>query len=400
MDVLALTRSLVAIDSQNPGVGEVAIAAHVLEVARAAGLDARIVEPTPGRPNVLVEVDAGPGPTLALGGHLDTKPVGDARSQWRTDPLELVVDGPRAYGLGSSDMKGAVAAMLVAATRWAATAERGRLRLVLTADEEAGSIHGAEALVAQGAVAADALVLGEPSGVREPWEAIFVASRGIACFEVVVTSQQGHSALADLLPTSATVAAARVVTALAELTPRHVSDARLPASPSVNAGARIHGGVFFGVHPGEATVEAEVRTVPGMRQDELEEDLRAAIGAAVPDDVHWELRWRSDKLGWMPPSIAAPEHPVVDAIAATCEAVLGRRPPLAVYPGGTDATAFTHGAGIATVASVGPGWLTRAHGPNEFVPVADLGLAVDLYEGLAHRFCGSSAGGPGREERS
>src|SRR5690606_5286112 len=68
------------------------------------------------RPNLVLHVPGrGDGPTLMLNGHLDTKPIGDARDLWRTDPLEPVVVDGLLYGLGTSDMKAAVAAMLYAA---------------------------------------------------------------------------------------------------------------------------------------------------------------------------------------------------------------------------------------------------------------------------------------------
>ncbi len=387
MDVLDLTAELVAIDSQNPGVGEAQIAIRVQEIAAELGFPARVFEARAGRPNVLIEVDAGPGPSLALCGHLDTKPIGDAASAWSTDPLTLTVDGDLAYGLGSSDMKGPVAAMLLGARRWADRADaRGRLLVVLTADEEAGSVWGAEALAAAGAVEADAMVIGEPSGLREPWEAIFVGSRGICCFEVVIRGRQGHSGLSELLPSSATVAAARVIDALAALCPSHPVRHGYHAEPTVNPAVLLSGGTFFGVHPGEAVVGCEVRTVDGMERDTLEVELRAAVDAAVPDDLRWELRFRDDRLGWMPPSAATPEHPVVAAAQEACEAVLGRRLPLAAYPGGTDATAFTRTASLACIASLGPGFITCAHGADEHVPVADLRLAVDLYAILAGRY--------------
>jgi succinyl-diaminopimelate desuccinylase len=387
VDVLDLTAALVAIDSQNPGTGEAAIAAHVVDVTRKLGFEPRVVEAAPGRPNVLVEIDAGPGPALALCGHLDTKPIGDAAAQWETDPLALTVEGDLAYGLGSSDMKGPVAAMILAADRWAREARQGRLVLALTADEEAGSVCGAEALVAAGEIRADAMVIAEPSGIVEPWEAVFLASRGIACFEVTITSKQGHSALSPHLPTSATVAAAKLVIALAEFIPSHPEGHGYVAHPTVNPAVRVEGGVFYGVHPGEAVVASEVRTVPGMDRDVLEQELRALVAGALPPDVDWSLRPEPGRLGWMAPSIAEPRHPVVTAALDACEQVLGRRPPLAAYPGGTDATAFTHGAGIPCIASLGPGWLTCAHGPNEHIGVADLRAAVDLYADLAQRFC-------------
>src|SRR5262245_51898827 len=91
--VLELTTELVAIDSQNPGVGEKRLAGFVADYAHERGLPARVVETAPGRCNVLITVDAGAGPHLALSGHLDTKPIGEALGEWRTPPLELTVDG-------------------------------------------------------------------------------------------------------------------------------------------------------------------------------------------------------------------------------------------------------------------------------------------------------------------
>lgn len=386
--VLELTAELVAIDSQNPGVGESRIAGFITSYAEERGLTARIVETARGRCNVLITIDAGPGPHLALSGHLDTKPIGDARGAWRTPPLELVVDGDLAYGLGSSDMKGAVAAMLRAAESWARTARHGRLSLILTADEEAGSDHGAKALAHRGLIDADAIVIGEPSGIREPWEALYTISRGICCFEVVIEGQQGHSGLSDALPTSATVAAARAATALAGFRPTVPRPPSVPCEPTVNAGVHISGGVFYGVHPGHATVATDIRLVPGMEHADLDRELRALLTAALPSDVTWSIRYADGSLGWMEPAQIAADHPVVAAAQAASRKTLGRELPLAAYPGGTDATHFTNIGGTPSVAALGPGWLSVAHGPNECVGVSQLAQAEELYTCLAHTYLG------------
>lgn len=392
--VLELATELVAIDSQNPGVGEARIAAYVADYATGHGLSARVIETAPGRHNVLITADAGPGGRhLALSGHLDTKPIGDAISAWRTPPLELTVDGPLAYGLGSSDMKGSVAAMLHATRRWAETATTGRLSLVLTADEEAGSDHGAKALSERGLVNADAMVIGEPSGVSDPWEAMYVISRGICCFEVIMTSTQGHSGLSERLPTSATVAAARATMALHEFRPTVTAPSDIDCAPTVNAGVLTSGGVFYGVHPGTAIVGCDIRLVPGIDRTVLHNELHALLTDALPADVRFDINYLPDSLGWMPPVELTASHPVVEAAQVACADVLGRRLPLAAYPGGTDATHFTRIAGIPTVAALGPGWLSVAHGPNECVGVDQLDEAIRLYERLAENFCGTPAEG-------
>src|SRR5690606_7260647 len=102
-----------------------------------------------------------------------------------------------AFGLGSTDMKGAVAAMMIALDQFASTARAtGRVSLVLTADEEQGSDAGAQSLSRSSLMpAVDALLIGEPSGIDEPWESLFLVSRGICCFEIEIETTQGHSGL-------------------------------------------------------------------------------------------------------------------------------------------------------------------------------------------------------------
>jgi succinyl-diaminopimelate desuccinylase len=382
-----LLETLVAIDSQNPGTGEAEIARYVDELARSLDFDSRIVDTAPGRSNVLVTVDAGGPKVLAFSGHLDTKPVGDAKSKWDTPPLELHVRDGLAYGLGTSDMKGAIACMLVAAKRWTQSASSGRLVLVFTADEEAGSEYGAKALCEHGLVEADAMIIGEPSGISEPWEAIFLVSRGICCFDVVIEGTQGHSGLSERLPTSATVAAAKAVLALHDdLKPSFEPHPDYDYQPTINAGVRLEGGVFYAVHPGKATVSCDIRLVPGMQVDQLDREIRTTLANALPKDVDWGLRYRQNQLGWMEPVAIDPNHELVAAAQAGCEEALDRRLPYAAYPGGTDATAFISMAGIPTIASLGPGWLSVAHGPNEYVGLDQLEQAAVLYEALARQF--------------
>ncbi|MBA2319010.1 MAG: M20/M25/M40 family metallo-hydrolase [Euzebyales bacterium] len=133
---------MVAIDCQNPDPGEAEIARFVDDLAYSLGYETQRFEVRPKRTNLIVTVDAGP---VRRPRHLDTKPVGYALHERRTPPRELTIDGDVGYGLGTSDMKGAIAAMVAASQPWAATAERRRPCLVLTADEEAGSEFGARA---------------------------------------------------------------------------------------------------------------------------------------------------------------------------------------------------------------------------------------------------------------
>ena len=196
--MVEVTERLVAAPTPNPPGDERAAADVVTETCAELGLPApRVLAADPTRPNLVVDLDFGPGGRhLALSGHLDTKPVGDAT--WSSDPFVPRVDDGHLYGLGACDMKGAVAAMLLAAAELAIDGPAaGRLSLLFTADEEHGSEYGSRYLAECGAVQADAIVIGEPGGIDGDWDQLQTISRGIANFSIDVFGDQGHSSLSD-----------------------------------------------------------------------------------------------------------------------------------------------------------------------------------------------------------
>lgn len=155
-DVVEMARALIRIPSPNPGGDERAVAGALTELAADAGLPApTVLERSSTRPNLLFTLDFGPGGRhLVLCGHMDTKPIGDAA--WSVDPLGAEISGDRLYGLGSADMKGALAAMVLAARNLArgGALRSGRLSLLFTADEEDGAHHGAQYLAGRAGTSA------------------------------------------------------------------------------------------------------------------------------------------------------------------------------------------------------------------------------------------------------
>ncbi|MEU6038049.1 M20/M25/M40 family metallo-hydrolase [Actinomadura sp. NPDC047616] len=396
-DVVALARELIRVPSPNPPGGEGGVAERVTELAAEHGLPApRVLARDPRRPNLLFTLDFGPGGRhLALCGHMDTKPVGDA--VWSVDPLGADLDGDRLYGLGSADMKGALAAMIVAAGRLVrdGAPAAGRLSLLFTADEEDGARYGAqylaEALQGDGGHApADAVLIGEPGGLESDYDLLHLGSRGIARLRVTAYARQGHSSLSGRAGTrNAGVDAAHAALALAErLT--------LPSPPdphgiqgwttTVNTGLAFRGGVGYGVLPGQMGVDTEVRLLPGMERDDVRGPIEA-LAADVAERTGADLRVEFDEQGFLPGTVADPSGPLPAAVREAARAVLGHVPPDAMFPGTTDASFLQPAWNVPVLPAFGPGLLRRAHAADEWVSVTALRQAVDLYAGIAAAFC-------------
>jgi len=392
--ILGLACDLIAAPSPNLPGDETAPAAVVHEAIASLGLGpSRVVAMEPHRPNLLITIDSGrPGPRLGICGHLDTKPVGEAANEWKTDPFTPVVDGDRLYGLGSTDMKGAVAAMVFAAAAVAAGGgpPAGSLTLILTADEEYGSAKGAEYLVKQRALDLDAIVLGEPCGVHEEWDAIRIVSRGISCFKISVHGTQMHSSISDQIESvNAVEAMARILARLrSELALTYSEHPLCHEGPTVNIGVKAQGGVGFGVLPGFAEFWSDIRTIPGMTQVQLGKDVEAALQRLHHEALGATMSMEfADHLAWIAPTEVPVDHLVVRACQTAAATVLGSSPPLAGFPGASDAWPFQGIGGIPTIAAFGPGLLPLAHGPNEWVSTQSVLQAAQMYALLALDFC-------------
>ncbi len=385
-ELLRFVGNLVATPSPNlPGDERAVVAVILAELDRLGLAGAEIAAKEPHRPNVIFRLPGQqPGPVLMLCGHSDTKPVGEA-TQWRTDPFQPVIRDGKLFGLGSTDMKGAVAAMVyaTAALKHCQTSLVGDVLLVINADEERSMRFGSEFLSTEYGLRADVALLGEPSGIDGPeFEFLHLLSRGISCFKIRVHGTQMHSSLTDRLPSiNANVQLAEVLARMdRELQLTFIPHA-LCSAPTVNLGVRIEGGVGYGVCPGLAEFQSDIRTLPGMTRQQLQTDLERCLGAIRRDnpDLRVELEFEQSPLDWTPPTEVSAEHPLVAALLAAADQVLGWRPKLSAFPGGTDASKFQGVAGIPTIPSFGPGWLNLAHGPNECVSVEAIVQAAKMY---------------------
>jgi acetylornithine deacetylase/succinyl-diaminopimelate desuccinylase-like protein len=384
--IIDFTSELIATPSQTPPGDESAIAEFVKARMDQLGLhDVRTAGPSPNRPSVLWRSGGRrPGPRIALNGHIDTKPIGDP-THWRTDPLiATIVDGEM-YGLGSSDMKAAVAAMVYAAAAFERLhpEHSGELGLLLTADEEGGMGKGAHFLLDSGLVDFDAVIIGEPAGIRTSWETLDVVSRGFTALKVMVGGTQMHSSLTDVMPSR------NASELLAGVLSRFRSDFTLPYEPhpfcpqgvTVNPGVTLKGGVYYGVCPGRAEFGIDIRIPPGVEKADVQAAMNRFVDSMRSADPDLEIDWAFEDppLDWIPPTEISTGHMLVEAARAASLAVLGHEPPFGAFPGGTEAAVYHGRGGIPSLPALGPGYLPVCHGPNEHVGVESIVEAAKIY---------------------
>lgn len=389
-EILAFTCELIRTPSVNPPGDEAPISKVILEKLRILGVTQRqIVGALDERPNVLAHVQGTePGRTMMLSGHIDTKPPGNL-DDWKTDPHEPVIVGDQLVGLGSGDMKGAIAGMIYAAGALANLGHfSGRLALALTADEENGSVYGSKWLASQGLIEADVCVIGEPGGVQREWESLHLVSRGVALFRVVVLGTQMHSSISDQLPAvNATLKMAALALKMQKELRSYLTFDEHPFckhGPTINVGVMASAGVTYGVFPGRAEFASDIRTLPGMTEEQIQLDIQRFLDDAMAQDP--ELRATLEWNRMMAATEIDSSNDVIQVLQSTSAMVLGRAPTLDAFPGATDAAYIQTAAGVPCVASFGPGFLPRAHSPNESMHKDGPAQAAMIYALSALRY--------------
>ena len=385
--LVQFTKALVSTPSPNPPGDERAVVEVVLAELSRLGIDQEIevVGMHADRPNIIVRVRGNSaGPTVMLCGHSDTKPIGD-QSKWNTDPMTPEIRDGKMYGLGATDMKGAVAASVYALAALHQNRSRlcGDVLLVVNADEERTMEFGSGFLAREYGIKADIALLGEPCGIDGPeFEFLHVVSRGISCFRIRVHGTQMHSSLTDRLPSiNANVCMSEVILHLKNNLRLTYTPHSLCPAPTINLAVRVNGGVGYGVCPGVAEFECDIRTLPGMTLEQLRADIESCLDCyrQANEGIKIVLEFEESPMDWFPPTEVPQDHAMINAILDAAESELGFRPTLSAFPGGSDAKNFQGVAGIPTIPSFGPGWLPLAHGPNECVGVNSLISAAKIY---------------------
>lgn len=402
-ELLQTLAALVAFPTPSPpGRNTAAAQAYVAGRLEAAGCGVTTFEVHPGDPDVVgVRPGTGGGRSLLLNGHVDVAEVGDDAA-WCRPPFRLTLERDRAYGRGAADMKGGLAAGLLALDALGACGIRlrGAVTFESVIGEEQGEAGTAEAC-ARG-YRGDLAVVLDSSGLRAQGQG------GVVTGWIVIQSPETHHdglrarmihAGGGLRGASAVEKMCRVIAALGDLERHWAVTWQYPGFPpgttTINP-AVIEGGRHPAFIADRCALWITVHFYPDRTWQDVAAEVEAFVRRAAAADPWLALhppsfRWggRSmlvDRGEVFPPVPLDADHPGIRTLLHAHAAVAGAPPAV-----GMSATVSDGGwlaeAGMPTVI-YGPGRLEQAHAVDEWVDVRDVLTVARVVARTALRWCG------------
>jgi len=379
-ECVQLLQRMVQTPSVNPPGGELRCGELVAAALREGGLEARIIPLADDRCNVVTRLPgAGRAPALLFNGHLDTVPPGDR--QWERDPFSGEIEGDRLHGLGASDMKSGVAAMVLAAVALHRSGIRlkGDLVVAATAGEESDSIGARAFMDSADFEGIGAAVITEPTSLD-----VHIAEKGALWLELMVRGRTSHGSRPDL-GLNAVVHAHVLLQRVLAYRFRHRPHPLLSAPTlSVNT---ISGGVKTNVVPDSCAITVDMRTLPGQEHQNIVEDYEAMI-----EETAREVEGFSASvtvLNDRPPVETDAGDPLVAAAQAAVKSVLGRDIKIGGITAYTDASVFVDRRIPQII--LGPGNMAEAHRPNEGASVSQFLEGIEVLAVLAREYLGEAS---------
>lgn len=371
----SLLSDLVSINSVNPDLvpgspGEAEIAAYISGWLADAGLEVHTHAFAPQRPSVVaIARGTGGGKTLLLNGHIDT--VGFAGMP---DALHPVIRDGKLYGRGAYDMKGGLAACMLAIAAAHNLNLRGDVILTAVADEEfagQGTMEVVKHYHADGAIVAEFTHL----------QAI-IAHKGFYWLEVATQGVAAHGSRPDL-GVDAIAMMGRFLAKLESLQHELLSRPPHPllAHASLHA-ALIQGGHELSTYPERCLLSLECRTLPGETPAQVVAELQALLDQLAQDDPNFHASLQPGIF--RPPLETPPDASIVQAVQHAGERVLSRPLELAGVAYWTDAATLWQ-AGIPSLL-LGPSG-AGAHALEEWVDLDSVAQCAEIYLQTVKEFC-------------
>ncbi len=407
-ELVALTQALVRMPTVNPpGDAYTECCELIGDRLRVPGFAVRYLRAEGGvgdsarypRTNVVCRIEGSrPGPCVHFNGHIDVVAAGEG---WSVDPFAGELRDGRVYGRGACDMKGGLAAAIIAVEALLAEWRDfpGALEVSGTVDEETGGYAGVAWLAERGYFSrprVDYVIIPEPLNK----DCVCLGHRGVWWAEIEIKGRTAHGSMPFLGVSAIRGAAAFLAKVERDLQPR--LNQRRTAMPVIPDEARlstvnvnsIHGGQAEGHDGFPAALVADSCRIVVDRRFLIEETLDqvrdeiADLLAAVRRE-HPGLRCDLRDLWAVEPTMTDPKSPLVRALGRGVEDVLGRPPKHVASPGTYDQKHVQRVGQLQDCVAYGPGILDLAHQPDEYVGIDDMvqsakvmaAAAVDLLSG-------------------
>jgi len=406
-DLTALTQDLIRIPTVNPpGDAYAPCCDYLSNRLRKSGFEIETVRAEGARgdsdqyprTNVIARYEFGrPGPCVHFNSHIDVVAAGEG---WSRDPFAAELEQGRIYGRGACDMKGGLAASIIAAECLIAEAPDlpGAIEISGTVDEESGGYAGVAWLAERGYFSkprVDHVIIPEPLNKN----CVCLGHRGVWWAEVEIKGRVAHGSMPFLGVSAIRGMASFLARVENELYPNlNQRRTRMPVIPD---GARHSTLNFNSLHGGlpeesskwdrlpSAMVADSCRVVIDRRylieesKEEVEKEIRELldkVGQDVPG-TSYDIR----ELFSVPPTMTDPDRPVVQALSAEIENVLGEPAAHVASPGTYDQKHVVRVGHLKDCVAYGPGILELAHQPDEYVDVVDMVQSAKVMAAATHR---------------
>lgn len=315
------------------------------------------------------------GPVFCFAGHTDVVPSGP-EDAWQTPPFEATEKAGYLHGRGAADMKGSLAAMMVATRRFVADHpnHKGSIAYLITSDEEGPFINGTtrviDTLEARNEKITWCLV-GEPSSTEQVGDIVKNGRRGSLTGDLTIKGVQGHVAYPHLAKNPVHDGAP----ALAELSQTHWDNGNASFPPTSFQISNIHAGTGAGnVIPGTCQVCFNFRFSTEVTDKQLIERVTTILDKHGLD---YDIKWTFNGQPFL-----TDKGDLVEATQYAIEKATGYETKLSTA-GGTSDGRFIAPTG-AQVIELGPVNAT-IHKIDECVKMRDLDTLADIYYGILVR---------------
>lgn len=363
-ETVELLRELIMTPS--PSREEKAVAELIARKLRAFGFTEVVVDELD---NVVCAIKGnGGGPTMVYNGHIDVVPLGDL-SLWPVDPTKAPIVDNKVFGRGACDMKGSVAAMMMAADAVvkAGIGLKGNLILTMVSREEETQEEGTIYVMEKHGIKADIALIGEATNLE-----ICLGSRARITIDVSVKGRAAHAANATR-GINAIVKMNKMIDAIGRM--------KLPTHEILGPTTQTITNITcepgqLNMVPSLCSILIDRRISPGDSLEKVKAEFKSVIDELKADDPDFDAVAEPGRFPL--PGYKPPDKSVIKKIQESADYVLGRTPKIGVYIFSTDATYLASVADIPCF-GFGPGDEANAHTVNDHVVIDDLVAASKVY---------------------